>query len=188
MKRSFIALGALGLIAAVPFVSETPVFASLRQVGAAIAQNLQPQPQVQLRLNAEKKVVQQTQQGKQETTWQPLQGKVVVQPGDVIRYTMSGKNDSDRPVKNLVVTQLIPRQTIYVLNSAAVKNKTAKVTYSIDNGKSFVEKPTIQVKLADGKVETRPAPAELYTRLRFNFGDAIAPATVVSAAYQVKVR
>lgn len=188
MKRLSISLGAIAFLATVPFMSGTPVLANLREVGAVIAQNLQPQPQVQLRLGVEKKVVQQNQQGKQQTTWQTLQGKVVVQPGDVMRYTVSGANNSDRPVKNLVITQPIPKQTTYVLNSVTTKNKGAKITYSINNGKSFVEKPTIQVKLPNGKLETRPAPAELYTQLRFNFTDLIAPATVVSAAYQVKVR
>ena len=185
MKRLSISLGAIAILTAVPFVRETPVLANLREAGAVIAQ-IRPQP-LQLRLGLEKKVVQQAQQGKQQTTWQTLQGKVVVQPGDVLRYTVSGANNSDRPVKNLVITQPIPQKTTYVVNSTAVKNKGAKITYSIDNGKSFVEKPTIQVKLPNG-IETRPAPAERYTQLRFNFADSIAPASVVSASYQVKVR
>lgn len=189
MKRLSIAgLGAIAVMAAVPFVGEMPVLANLRDSGAAIAQNVQRQPEVQLSLGAEKKVVQQDQQGKQQVTWQALQGKVVVQPGDVIRYTLSGKNNSDRPVKNLVVTQPIPKQTTYVMNSVTVNNNKAKTTYSIDNGKSFVENPTIQVKLPDGKVETRPAPAELYTHVRWNFAESIDPTAAVNANYQVKVR
>lgn len=188
MKRLSIGLGAIALMASVPFASEMPVLANFREAGTAIAQNLQRQPQVQMRLGAEKKVVQKNQQGKQQVSWQTLQGKVVVQPGDVIRYVVSGKNDSDRPVKNLVVTQPIPKQTTYILNSVTVKNNAAKITYSIDNGKSFVEKPTVQVKLPNGKVETRPAPAELYTHLRWKFAQSIAPATPVNATYQVKVR
>jgi uncharacterized repeat protein (TIGR01451 family) len=188
MKRLSITLGALALIASVPCVGEMPVLADLREAGTASAQNLQPQPQVQFALGAQKKVVQQAPQGKQQVSWQPLQGKVVVQPGDVIRYIVSGKNDSDRPVKNLVVTQPIPKQTTYILNSVTVKNNAAKITYSIDNGNSFVEKPTVQVKLPNGKVETRPAPAELYTHLRWKFAQFIAPATPVNATYQVKVR
>lgn len=189
MKRFSIAsLSAIAVMTSIPFVGEMPVLANLLDAGVAIAQNIQRQPQVQLRLGAEKKVLQKNQQGKQQVAWQTLQGNVVVQPGDVIRYVVTGKNDSDRPLRNLVVTQPIPKQTTYLLSSATVKNNSAKITYSINNGKSFVETPTVRVKLPNGKVETRPAPAELYTHVRWKFAESIAPATAVNATYQVKVR
>lgn len=189
MKRFSIAsLGAIAVIATIPFVGEMPVLADLRDAGTTIAQNIQRQPQVQLLLGAEKKVLRKDQQGKQQVAWQNLQGNVVVQPGDVLRYIVSGKNNSDRAVKNLVVTQPIPKQTTYILNSVTVKNNKAKVTYSIDNGKSFVEKPTVQVKLANGQVETRPAPAELYTQVRWKFEQPISQAIPVNGTYQVRVR
>lgn len=185
---NFVGLGAIALIATTSFVGEMPVLADLRDAGVAIAQNIQRQPQVQLRLGAEKKVLQKDQQGKQQVTWQTLQGNVVVQPGDVLRYVVTGKNNSDRAVKNLVLTQPIPKQTAYVLNSVTVKNNKAKVTYSIDNGKSFVEKPTVRVKLDTGKIETRPAPAELYTHVRWKFEQPISSAIPVNATYQVRLR
>lgn len=188
MKRSYIAgFGAIALMTAMPFVGEMPVLANLRQAGEAIAQNIQRQPQVALSLGAEKKIIR-NQQGKQQVSWQTLQGNVTVQPGDMLRYIVTGKNNSDRPVNNLVFTQPIPKQTTYVLNSVTVKNNTAKVTYSIDNGKSFVEKPLVQVKLPNGKIVTRPAPAELYTHVRWKFGQSITPQAVVNATYQVRVR
>lgn len=188
MKRSYIAgFGAIALMTAIPFVGEMPVLANLRQAGEAIAQNIQRQPQVALSLGAEKKIIR-NQQGKQQVSWQTLQGNVTVQPGDMLRYIVTGKNNSDRPVNNLVFTQPIPKQTTYVLNSVTVKNNTAKVTYSIDNGKSFVEKPLVQVKLPNGKIVTRPAPAELYTHVRWKFGQAISPKADVNATYQVRVR
>lgn len=187
MKRFSIAsLGAIAVMATTPFVGEMPVLGNLLDAGVAIAQNIQRQPQVQLNLGAQKKVVQ-NQQGKQQVAWQTLQGSVVVHPGDVIRYIVSGKNNTNRSVKNLVVTQPIPKQTAYVLNSATAKNG-AKVTYSINNGKSFVENPTVRVKLSNGKVVTQPAPAELYTHVRWKFAEAIAPATAVNGTYQVRVR
>lgn len=189
MKRlSIVGFGAIALMTAIPFIGEMPVLADLRDAGVAIAQNIQRQPQVQLRLGAEKKVLQKDPQGKQQVTWQTLQGNVVVQPGDVLRYVITGKNNSDRAVKNLVVTQPIPKQTTYVLNSVTVRNNKAKVTYSIDNGKSFVEKPTVRVKLDTGKIETQPASAELYTHIRWKFEQPISSAIPVNATYQVRVR
>lgn len=190
MKRFSIAsLSAIALVTSVSFVSEMPVSASLKQVGTAIAQNVQrQQPQVQLNLIAAKKVMQKDQEGKPQVTWQPMQGNVVVQPGDVIRYNLNATNNSDRPANNLVFTQPVPQRTKYVLNSATADSKATKITYSIDNGKSFVAQPTVQVKLPDGKVETRPAPAEVYTHIRWNFVSAIQPKTTLKGTYQVQVK
>lgn len=189
MKRSYIAgLSAIAIIATVPFVATMPSFANLQQqMGNAIAQNTPGKAKVQLRLAAEKREVQKDSQGKEQVVWKALEGNVVVQPGDVLRYTVSGENNSDRPVKNLVLMQPIPQQTKYVLNSATVP-QGAKVIYSINGGKSFVEKPTVQVKLPNGTTETRPAPAEAYTHVRWDIGTPIAPATKVNASYQVQVR
>lgn len=190
MKRFSIAgLSAIALVATVSLASEMPVFASWQQAGTAIAQNVKPKGQVQLNLSAEKQVVKADVQGKPKVTWQPLQGEVVVKPGDVLRYTVTGANQSDRPVKNLVVNQAVPQGMVYALGSAtASTNSAAKITYSIDKGSSFVEKPMVQVKLPNGKVEMKPAPAEAYTNIRWTFASAVSPKGAVKAMYQVKVR
>lgn len=185
MKRSAI-IGLAAMLVSVPFTS-IPGFATTAPK-SILAQNVQNQPKVQLRLTAAKKIVQKDAQGKDKVTWQSLQGNVTVQPGDVIRYTVMGANNGDRPANNLVVTQPIPKQTAYVLNSSATIKNTATVTYSINNGKTFVAKPTVQVKLANGKIETRPAPAEAYTHVRWKFNDAIAVKSTVGAVYQVRVK
>lgn len=186
MKRLSITLGAIALIAAVPLIGGTPVLASLQQAGEAIVKSLN-RPQVKLNLGAEKQVIGQDQTGKEKITWQALEGNAIVQPGDILRYTVSSENAGDVPAKNLVVTQPIPQQMTYILGSAT-NNNNAKVTYSIDKGQSFVDNPTIQVTLPDGKVETRPAPAEAYTHVRWSFDKSVDPAAGVKAGYEVKVR
>lgn len=187
MKRSYlIGLGAVALLASGSFATQVPAIANLLP-GIEVAQNPQVKRQVQLNLTAAKKVVQQAN-GKQQVNWQPLQGRVSVKPGDVIRYTVTGQNNGDRAVKNLVITQPIPKQTVYILNSINTVNNTATVTYSIDNGKTFVARPTVKVKLTDGKVVNQPAPATAYTHVRWQFGQAISPKTAAAAAYQVRVR
>lgn len=191
MKRSLIiGFGALATLFAVPALCDTPVLAQLQKAGETVVQNIQRQPQVQLQLAAQKKVVVANEQGKPQVTWQELTGQQAqVHPGDEIRYTLKGENTSDRSIKNLVVTQPIPQQMTYVLNSATVAtNQGADITYSIDGGKSFVKNPVIEVKKADGTIEKQPAPAELYTHVRLNAGDAIAPQAAINAAYQVQVR
>lgn len=182
MKRLAIAsIGAIALTITVPLIGQIPA-------GVVVAQNTHAKGQVQLQLAAEKKVLRK-EQGKQKETWQGLQGKVVVQPGDVLRYTVTGVNNGDKPVKNLVVNQPIPKGMVYVLNSATVNaNQDAKITYSIDGGRSFVEKPTVKVKLPNGKIETLSAPAIAYTHIRWNFGTSVPAKTQVKGSYQAQVR
>ncbi|HIK08433.1 MAG TPA: DUF11 domain-containing protein [Trichormus sp. M33_DOE_039] len=178
-------LGALALVIPVPFVEHIPT--AFWSSSSAVAQNINNQPQLQLRLEAEKQVVTKDQQGKQKVAWQALQGKAVVQPGDILRYTLSGENKSDRPIKNLTLNQPIPKGMMYVLNSTNISNKDAKITYSIDGGRSFVENPTIKVTLPGGKVETKPAPATAYTHIRLQL-PAVAAKTTIKAFYQAQVR
>ncbi|MEA5598743.1 hypothetical protein [Rivularia sp. UHCC 0363] len=187
MKRFSIAgLSAIALIAGATFSSQ-PIVANIFEGGVAVAQNAQ-KAQVQLQLEAEKKVVQ-TVNGQQKVAWQPLKGKVMVQPGDVLRYSVTGANNGDKAVKNLTINQPVPQGMVYVLNSATVKaNQGTKITYSIDGGKSFVENPVVKVKLANGKVETRPAPDTAYTHVRWNFGASVAAKAAVKGSYQTKVR
>ncbi len=183
---SITGLGAFALVATIPFVSQIPGIPSVWQSGSAVAQNVKNQGQIQLHLDAEKQVVVKDQQGKQSKKWEPLKGQVVVQPGDVLRYTLISENKSDRLIKNLTLNQPIPKGMIYVLKSTNVTNN-AKMTYSIDGGRSFVENPTIKVTLPNGKVETKPAPATAYTHIRL-LVPAVAAKTIVKATYQTQVR
>lgn len=187
MKRFYVgALGAIAFIATMPFVSGMPVLAQLQEAGENLVQNIQRQ-QVELNLSAQKKLVELDETGKEKVTWQALQDQAVVQPGDVLRYTVNSENTSERPAENLVITQPIPQRTIYILQSAN-SNNGATITYSIDNANTFVENPTIQVTLPDGTMETRPAPAEAYTHIRWDFSKPLDPATAASASYEVTVR
>jgi uncharacterized repeat protein (TIGR01451 family) len=185
-KIAIVGIGAIAL-ATMPFTGNIPGFAQIGNSGSAIAQNAQ-QRQVQLRLEAEKQVISQDSQGKQVKQWQALQGKVTVQPGDVLRYTVIGENTSDRPVNNLTLNQPIPQGMIYVLNSATADSQTnSKITYSIDGGRSFVENPTVKVTLPNGNVEIQPAPASAYTHIRVHL-PVVNAKTTVKAHYQVQVR
>lgn len=187
MKRiSVTGMGALALIATLSFVGQIPGIANVWHSGSAVAQNVKTQGQIQLRLEAEKQVLVKDQQGKQSKKWEPLKGQTVVRPGDVLRYTLNGENKSDRPIKNLTLNQPIPKGMMYVLKSSNVTNN-AKTTYSIDGGRSFVENPTVKVTLPNGKVETKPAPAIVYTHIRLQV-PSVAAKTIVKATYQTQVR
>ncbi|NJK47863.1 DUF11 domain-containing protein [Candidatus Gracilibacteria bacterium] len=204
MKRwQILSLGIVALTASVAVASEVPVVKNLRETGTQLVQNIQEQKPanplpaaeqqkslVELELAAQKQVVARNEKGERQINWQPLaQNNTVVQPGDVIRYMVTSKNISDRAVSNLVVTQPIPPRTMYVPNSATLGIAgNVEVTYSIDGGKAFVAQPTIQVKQPDGTVETRPAPVETYTHVRWKFPEALNPTVALNSSYQVKVR
>ncbi|NJL63602.1 MAG: DUF11 domain-containing protein [Methylacidiphilales bacterium] len=188
MKRSYLfGLGAVAFIAIAPVVAQIPAAKNFFQSGVN-AQNVQKQQQIKLQLDAEKEVITQNQQGKQNKSWQALKGKVSVQPGDVLRYTISGENISDKQVKNLTVNQPIPKGMEFVLKSAVGDVKSnSKVTYSIDAGRSFVENPTVKVTLPNGKVETKAAPASAYTHVRMQI-PSVEAKSVVKGSYQVQVK
>ena len=112
---------------------------------------------------------------KQKITYQPIAGKVKQQ--DTIRYTVIAQSNS-QPVKNLALTQPIPRGTMYIKNSATTL-AGSELLFSIDGGKTYSAKPII------GKKE---APTSSYTNLRWKFNKLMAANTKVNASYEVQVR
>jgi uncharacterized repeat protein (TIGR01451 family) len=186
MKRSLLlGLGALAIISAVPFMTNTPVLADLQKAGETLIKAIN-KPEIKLNLVASKQVMEKNADGVEVVTWKSLADGAVVHPGDVLRYTVDSQNVGNLPASNLVVTQPIPAKTVYVLASAR-SNNGAKITYSIDQGKNFVEQPMISVVNEKGELELVPAPAEQYTHVRWNFEKNIDPAIGVKAMYDVKV-
>ncbi len=186
MKRFLISLSAIATLAAVPTFSSAPVLAELQQTGEAIAQRLR-RPEVKLKLSAQKKLVKLDKNGQKKVSWKAVKDGAVVQPGDVLRYTLSGRNIGDAAAANLVLKQPIPAQMRYVLNSAT-NNAGMTVMYSIDNGKNFVKKPMVKVKQADGKIVEQPAPPELYTHVQWSAANQLPAQSDLKAFYEVKVR
>lgn len=190
MKRLSLGLGIAALLAVTPLALDLPAIAQAPARSSTIAQAPQREQQLELKLTAAKKLVETSADGTVEIVWQELADSVNrVQPGDVLRYSLVGTNFGDRPVSNLVVTQPIPQRTVYMLNSVTIETgEEATVTYSIDGGETFVEAPTIEVELEDGTVESRPAPPESYTHVRWQFDDAVAADSAMNVTYQVAVR
>lgn len=185
-KRLLLSLGALALVGAVPFITNQPVLAQLQEVKEVIAQAVL-RPEVKLTLSAEKQIVELDEKGQEIFSWESLEGRVTVQPDDILRYTIDGANSGDVEAKGLSVTQPVPNSTSYVLESAQVEG-SAEIVYSIDDGQTFVAEPEVEVTLPDGTVELQPAPAEMYTHIQWNFGEDLASAQAVKAFYNVKVK
>ena len=185
MKRLHKLLGlSIGMAVILPLLSNLPAVANKPNPVRIIAQAAKPEIVLDMAVARKKASV--TVDGAQQVEWQDLGDNAAVAPGDVLRYTIEGKNTGGSPANNLAVTQPIPDRMSYKLDSAG-SDSNADITYSIDGGETFVAKPTIQITLEDGTVEERPAPAEAYTHVRWNF-PVVTPEVGATAMYEVQVQ
>lgn len=186
-RMNLIGIGAIALLSTVPFTGVMPGLASSQSSEPVFAQSSQQQAPIQLKLVAERQSVVAIASGQVE--WKPLPTNASLRPGENIRYVVTASNISDRQIKNLVVTQPIPKSSIYVLGSATLPTiQGAKLDYSIDGGKTYSDNPTIRVKLDSGEIVNRPAPDSMYTNVRWRFGDSFPAKTITYATYQVRIR
>jgi len=76
----------------------------------------------------------------------------------------------------------------YLVVGSATAEYGASVSYSIDGGKNFAAQPMIEEKQADGTTKPVPAPASMYTQVRYEWSDPLAAGATLSASYKVRVR
>ena len=184
---NMLGLGAIALLSSISISGVMPSLASLQNSEPAIAQTAKQEAPIKLQLAAERQSLLAVASG--QLDWKPLPNDATLRPGETIRYVVTASNTSDRQIKKLVVTQQIPKGSVYVLGSATLpKVEGANLDYSIDGGKTYSEKPTIRVKLENGEIVTRPAPDSMYTNVRWRFGDNFSAKTVANATYQVRIR
>lgn len=187
MKRKFLfGFGFAALVAVAPLAVTTPVFANLQEAGTTIVQKLL-QPEVKLVMSADKQVTVTDEKGQPKLAWEKLEGDVAVQPGDILRYVVASENEGEMAAENLVIAQPISPELTYRLGSAK-GNDIAVTTYSIDDGKTFVAEPMVEVTLPDGTVEMQPAPAEAYTNVKWDFSQALGAKAAVSVSLEATVK
>jgi uncharacterized repeat protein (TIGR01451 family) len=116
----------------------------------------------------------------------PLDNQTVVNPGEVLDWTITSENSGNAAARDYKAIGHIPKGTTLVALSA--KAEGAKTVYSIDNGKSFSAQPMIEVKQADGSVKQVPAPTSMYTEIRYEWADPLAAGGKLSASYKVRVK
>lgn len=188
--KGLLGLSAIATIAALPTLRNAPVQASLAKtnlIGAnsPLVQKL-AQAEVQLHLTVQKKTIQIDPNGQSQVEWQDLASQAVVQPGDVLRYRIISSNIGGAAAQNFVLNQPIPNQMRYLANSA---NSSAglEVSYSIDGGERFSRQPVIQIEQPDGTTVEQPAPAKLYTHVRWEAQEVL-PSGDLVAFFEVQVR
>jgi len=143
---------------------------------------LQAAPQLQVTLEGQTRVI-----AEGEMTWAALADGAAVKPGELIRYQVELANTGDAEAQRPSALGRIPAGTLFVLESATT-GPDLTVEYSIDGGDTFSQQPTIVVEGDDGKPRTVPAPASLYTTIRWTWHDPIASGGSTSVFYQVQVR
>ena len=116
----------------------------------------------------------------------PLDKAAVVNPGEVLTWTVEAVNVGSAPALEYRAVTQIPKGTEYVKGSAVAEGATA--VYSIDGGKSFSPQPMIEQKQADGSLKLTPAPVSMYTSIRYEWASPLAQGAKVMAAYKVRVK
>lgn len=177
-------IGTLGLVLLLPLLHNLPAAAQIPNPINLITQAAQ-RPEIILNLGVARKKTTVTVAG-EKVVWQELEDNTPVAPGNILRYTIHGENKGTEAAQNLAVTQPIPAQMTYRLDSATSQSE-AEITYSIDQGETFVAEPTIKVTQEDGTVVESPAPADVYTHIRWTF-PTVTPELGAQAMYEVEVQ
>jgi len=107
-----------------------------------------------------------------------------VVPGTEVIYTVTAKNTGNEAADNIVVTNPIPEQTVYVEGSAFGAGTT--ITFSVDGGKTYNTPAKLTVKDAAGV--PRPATAEDYTNVRWTLQFSLQPGQEAPVWYRVRVK
>jgi uncharacterized repeat protein (TIGR01451 family) len=107
-------------------------------------------------------------------------------PGDVVRYRLTFTNVTPHAVKSVVFDNPLPAGLRYQGGTAVVDREQVVIQYSIDGGKSYSAQPMIEVEV-DGKRVQRPAPADMYTHIRWSVQGSVLPGAAVHAEFRAQL-
>jgi uncharacterized repeat protein (TIGR01451 family) len=116
-----------------------------------------------------------------------LEKAEAVASGEIVNWNMTSNNVGNGAAQDYKAIGQIPKGTIFVEGSARADGHV-RVEYSIDGGKSFTANPTISEKQPDGTMKQQPAPVAMYTQVRYEWTDTLAPGGKLTASYQVRVK
>jgi uncharacterized repeat protein (TIGR01451 family) len=171
-KFSIVILVGIGMITTTLFSPQLPVQARIRKPKICV-DPLPAAKLVTLTLKADKQVMNEHN----ISSFQAIAGKASVKRGDIIMYTVVAKNNSRCPLKNLVLKQPIPKGTEYVKGSAMAIDG-AELLFSIDGGKTFSAKPTVDKKVV---------PETDYNYLRWRFIGKTPANAQVKTTYKLRI-
>ena len=104
----------------------------------------------------------------------------LVTQGQVVYYTVRVRNVSTEYAHNVIVTQRIPANTVYVKDSAS--GPGADVSFSVDGGQTYL--PADDVSTTDASGVQRPVPLDQYTHIRWELRNPLSPGGVALARFR----
>lgn len=116
----------------------------------------------------------------------PLEEGAFVKSGDIMDWTITSLNEGNAPAHEYKAIGVVPPGTQFIAGSVSADG-SAKVTYSIDNGKSFSAEPTFEQKQPDGSVKKLKAPVSMYTQIRYEWADPLNQGAKLNALYKVRL-
>ena len=105
---------------------------------------------------------------KEGTDWiTKYEPATMTRPGDILRYTVTYRNEGNSPAVGARIIDPIPAGTVYIKGSAS--GAGTGIRFSIDGGASWQLPPVMHaVKRPDGSEKKEPAPPELFTHIRWS--------------------
>lgn len=156
-------------------------------VAAAFALTAQAQasvPKVEVAIQAHKEVVRVDASGRKAVELKPASEAA---SGDVIVYTLRASNTGTGPAMSPRIEDPIPSGTVLVLDSLAKDGYAIEA--SLDGGTTWQPFPATVTRRNDkGVEETVPAPAELYTTLRWVLNGPLQPGDGKDVSFKVRIR
>ncbi len=137
-------------------------------------------PPLEIKATAEVDVTVKNADGREEVKRVPA---TKVPPGEAVIYTLSARNTSDKPAGDVVVTDPIPEHMEYV--DGSVSTDGARVTFSVDGGKTYGPKESLKVRGEDGQM--RAAVAADFTHVRWQFEKPLAPGESRAVTFRARV-
>jgi len=137
-------------------------------------------PAVEIKITAEVEVKVKKPDGREEVKRVPA---AQVPPGESVIYTLNAKNTSEKPAGDVVMTDPIPAQMEYVDGSVSADG--ARVTFSVDGGKSFAAKESLKVRGKDGAMRAA-LPAD-FTHIRWQLEKPLAPGETRAVSFRAKL-
>jgi uncharacterized repeat protein (TIGR01451 family) len=112
--------------------------------------------------------------------------RTAVRPNDVLRYTLTFSNPTDRAVANVELRNPIPSGVIFVPGSARASRDDARLEFSADNARSWAAQPMESITVA-GQPVTRAIPVNRYTHIRWVVKGALEAKGVITAEFEARV-
>jgi uncharacterized repeat protein (TIGR01451 family) len=109
-----------------------------------------------------------------------------VRPGDVLHYTLTFVNSTERAIRDVRLSNPVPKGLELVAGTVRASRDDALPEFSADGGLTFATTPTVQV-VVDGKTVRRPVPPAQYTHVRWTVNGSVAPRATITAEYETRV-